>query len=247
MTSGKTRLCAIDAARGAALISMIIYHFCRDLSSFGMLPVNMTLSPACIVWQRSICFTFILVSGFCFPMSGRPVKNGIILLLWGGVITAVTALFFPRDKIVFGILTFMGCAAILTALFGPIFKKISPAFGLISALVLFAVTYNINKGYILSFPLPTRLYANYITAFFGFPFNGFFSADYFSLLPWYFLYLVGYFAYGIMKNRGLLRILKKPNVPVVGFLGRHSLIIYILHQPIIYPSLLLIGRLLGGA
>ncbi len=237
----------IDAARGAALISMIIYHFCRDLSSFGLISVNMTVSPACIIWQRSICVTFILVSGFCFSLSGRPVKNGFILLLWGGVITAVTALFFPKDKIVFGILTFMGCAALLTALFSPPLKKISPAFGLISALILFVITYKINKGYILSFPLPTQLYANYITAFFGFPFNGFFSADYFSLLPWYFLYLSGYFAYGLMKKLGLLKLLEKPNIPVVGFFGRHSLIIYILHRPIIYPSLLLVGRLLGGA
>lgn len=247
MTSGKTRLCVIDAVRGAALISMIIYHFCRDLSSLGLLSVNMTTSSACVIWQRSICVTFILISGFCFSLSGRPVKNGIVLLLWGGVITAVTTLLFPRDKIVFGILTFMGCAALLTALFGPLLKKISPAFGLISALILFVITYNINKGYILSFPLPTLLYANYITAFFGFPFNGFFSADYFSLLPWYFLYLSGYFAYGLMKSLGLLGLLEKPSVPVLGFFGRHSLIIYILHQPIIYPSLLLIRRLLGGA
>ena len=246
MTNDKTRLCAVDAVRGAAIINMIVYHFCWDLSNLGLLPLNMTVSQPCVIWQRSICTVFIFVSGFCFSLSRRPIKNGAVLLLWGGMITAATMLFSPKNRIIFGILTFLGCAALLTACLNSLIKKISPSLGLISAFMLFVLTYNINKDYILSVPLPPRLYANMITAFLGFPFRGFFSADYFSLIPWYFLYLAGYFAFAVMEKHSLLRFLKRPNVPVLGFIGRHSLIIYILHQPILYSSALLIQALLSG-
>ncbi len=238
-----TRLSAVDCVRAAAIISMILYHGFWDLCSLDFLPGGLIASRPAVIWQRSIAFTFIAVSGFCFSLSKKPIKNGLILFLLGAGITAVTAVFMPQNIIIFGILTFLGSAALVTALFDFSLKKISPCIGLIISLILFILAFDINAGYLAGLPLPTALYKNYITAFFGFPFRDFFSVDYFSLFPWFFLYLAGYYLFKLCKRLNLLCFLRKPDIRPLTFIGRHSLVIYLIHQPIIYGILCLIPRL----
>ena len=78
-------------------------------------------------------------------------------------------------------------------------------------------------------------YADLFTTYLGFPAPGFWSTDYFSILPWFFLYTVGYFLYGLSKNR--LQLLTKSICPPLGWIGRKSVIIYMLHQPLVYGLL----------
>ena len=63
-----------------------------------------------------------------------------------------------------------------------------------------------------------------------------FSSDYFSLFPWFFLFLSGYFLYRIVFEKGIANQLKecKTGNTFFDFLGRHSLILYLLHQPFLY-------------
>ena len=64
---------------------------------------------------------------------------------------------------------------------------------------------------------------------------GFFSTDYFSLIPWIFLFVAGYFLHRVLEEEGLNeKLFAKGNVPVLNWIGRHSLIVYLLHQPILY-------------
>ena len=92
--------------------------------------------------------------------------------------------------------------------------------------------------------LPEALYANDITALFGFPGPDFYSTDYFPLIPWFFLYVTGWFLYRIFERRGWLGIFSKPRVPVLGFVGRHTLPIYMAHQPVIYAVLTVVFSIL---
>lgn len=79
-------------------------------------------------------------------------------------------------------------------------------------------------------------YANYFTAFFGFlPFD-FYSTDYFALLPWLFLFWAGYFLHFCM-GRQRMEPLRRSVCPALGWMGRHSLLLYLLHQPVIYGVL----------
>ena len=87
--------------------------------------------------------------------------------------------------------------------------------------------------------LPGVWYANLFTAFFGFFPRGFFSTDYFPLLPWLFLFWAGYFLHFCM-GRARMEPLRRSVCAPLGWLGRHSLGIYLLHQPVIYGGLLLL-------
>ena len=86
--------------------------------------------------------------------------------------------------------------------------------------------------------LPEAWYRGFFTAFLGFPGPGFRSADYFSLLPWLFLFWTGWFLYTLRPQEGR----RERRLPLAADLGRHSLLVYLLHQPAIYGALWLFAR-----
>lgn len=141
---------------------------------------------------------------------------------------------------VFILLSFLGSAMLLTGVLEPLLKKIPPAAGLAVSAVLFALTYHLDERWLgfggLRLALPDAWYANYFTAFFGFlPFD-FYSTDYFALLPWLFLFWAGYFLHFCM-GRQRMEPLRRSVCPALGWMGRHSLLLYLLHQPVIYGVL----------
>ena len=243
----------IDTLRGLAVISMIGFHACWLASYFGLGISQETLfGTVFTVWERSICMSFILIAGFSFSLGHHHVKSGLIIFGLGALITAVTCLFLPDIRIIFGILTFIGTVTLLMI---PIDKKIHESgaktrssmfvsFALF--MILFILTYNINKGYIVFAPevavaLPKGLYRGYAATFLGFMDPEFYSSDYFPLMPWFFLYLCGYFLHKIVSGSrfedGMLRF----GIPGVKFIGRHSLIVYILHPVILYLIMYLLS------
>ena len=155
----------------------------------------------------------------------------------------------PEDRVVFGVLTLLGSAMLLTGLLEKPLRRIPPAAGFAISAVLFALTRNVSAGYLgfgsLRLWLPQTLYVNYATAYFGFYPWWFYSTDYFALLPWLFLFWAGYFLYGIV-GRQRMEPLRCSVCPPLGWLGRHSLLLYLLHQPVIYGVLLVVFRVLGG-
>ena len=94
--------------------------------------------------------------------------------------------------------------------------------------------------------LPDTLYRNNLTAYLGFPPRDFFSTDYFSLLPWFFLFLTGYFLFHIAsKNNWNEKLFARGRFPLLNWIGRHSLIVYLLHQPVLYGLGILIFEFLA--
>ena len=75
---------------------------------------------------------------------------------------------------------------------------------------------------------------NLFTTYLGFPQKGFFSADYFSLLPWFFLFLTGFYLYQLVQKNHMMEKLFSWRVPGFDVIGRHSLLIYLLHQPAVF-------------
>ena len=152
----------------------------------------------------------------------------------------VTLLFMPEDRVVFGVLTLLGAAMLITGLLQPLLQKIPAWAGLVVSLLLFAATYHTQDGFWQLGPwqmlLPGVWYANLFTAFFGFFPRGFFSTDYFPLLPWLFLFWAGYFLHFCM-GRARMEPLRRSVCPALGWMGRHSLLLYLLHQPVIYGVL----------
>lgn len=237
----------IDSVRGAALISMILYHGAWDLVFFMNPDWPWFTGTAGYLWQQSICWSFIVVSGYCWSLGKQRLKRGIIVFGAGALIWAVTVFFMPEQPIIFGILTFLGTAMLLMIPLRRLLEHIPPGAGLFASLLLFGLFRNINDGY-LGFehlniaPLPQSLYQGTLSAFLGFPGPDFFSADYFSLFPWFFLFLSGYFLFRSMEGKlDFLRVLKW-NFPPFSFAGRHALLFYLIHQPVLYGAVRLFSE-----
>lgn len=233
----------IDALRGLTIISMVLYHTVWDLINIFNWIEDDNLEQYLYVWQQSICWSFIFLSGFCSQLGHRQIKRGIEISIWGFIITAVTFLFTPKIAIFFGVLTFLGSAMLLTAILSSLLKKIPTVLGLTASLLLFTLLRNINKGFLgfepwnLS-PLPEQLYEGIFATYLGFTDKNFASSDYFSLLPWLFLFLSGYFCCRFCQENNLMPFLQKHLSAMLECLGQHSLKIYLLHQPAIYLILL---------
>ena len=245
----KQRYPVFDTLRGLTLLSMLFYHGIWDLVYLYGFDWQWYKGEYAYIWQQSICWSFILLSGFCFLFGKHHLKRGLLVTAAGFLITVITIVFMWEERVVFGVLTLLGCAMLLMI---PLDKgvhaieklcagkeKLINGIGIVISFGMFILTKNINIGY-LGFDswkfcrLPQCLYQNTLTAFFGFPGEHFFSTDYFSLLPWFFLFAGGYFLHGIiMKNRTdgkWLQFCIKP----LEYMGKHSLILYMVHQPVLY-------------
>ncbi|MCI8994004.1 MAG: DUF1624 domain-containing protein [Eubacterium sp.] len=242
------RYIILDRIRGVTLLSMIFYHAVWDLVNLYGAGWDWYSGKISYVWQQSICWTFILLSGFCFSLGKRKIRRGLLVFAGGALVSAVTVIAMPDSRIVFGILSFLGAAMLIMVFLQKILQKINVYAGLAITSLLFVITKNVNKGYLgwgkLHFAdLPHTLYRNLFTTCLGFVEDGFFSTDFFSLIPWMFLFIAGYYLYGIAERKGLLSKMRgypeKTAWPVciIDWTGRHSLIIYLLHQPIIYAVL----------
>ena len=229
---------ALDAIRGAAILSMAGYHLCYDIFCVFGKSFDFAFYPSSVVWVYATCCTFIIISGTSANFTRRGYKRGLFLNLCGLVITAATALFMPEQIIWFGVLNFMGCAVMITFALRKTLCRVDPLIGMTVSLILFAVFFGLPYKY-LGLPglklviLPDRLYGFAPLAVIGLPPDGFFSADYFPLIPWLFLYFAGYFSWRLIEAKGAQRKLVK-KVPILDFIGRHSLLIYLLHQPVLY-------------
>lgn len=229
------RYALLDELRGLDLVSMMLYHACWDLVFLFDVNMRWYAGTPGRLWQQTICWVFILLSGFCAPFGRHMLRRGVTVFAAGALVTAVTLVFMPGGRVVFGVLTFLGTAMLLTGVLEPLLKKVMPAVGLAVSAVLFAVCYPVGLGWV-GLALPDAWYANYFTAFFGFlPFD-FYSTDYFALLPWLFLFWAGYYLHKAVGRRRM-EPLRRSVCPALGWMGRHSLLLYLLHQPVIYGVL----------
>ena len=235
----KIRYEKLDGIRGIALLNMIAYHAIWDLVYIYHFNWGWYQSRGGYIWQQGICWTFIFLSGFCLRLGKHSFKRGIVISAGGMVITVVTLLVMPENRVVFGVLTLIGSCMLIVAAFDRWLQRFPAVLGLAFSMILFFLTRNVNTG-CLGFEriellkLPKVLYANLFTTYLGFPKSGFFSTDYFSLFPWLFLFMSGYFLSGrLIGNRIMSCMCKSLFVPIE-WLGKHSFEIYMLHQPILY-------------
>lgn len=244
LTPVRQRVVLYDELRGLMILSMLIYHLCYDLAELVRLPgMEWFDSDAAGVWQLSICGTFLLISGACCTFSRSNLRRGLRLLGLGMLLTIVTALFVPDQLIVFGLLHFLGVAVLLTTLLAPLLRRIPTLSGIVGMLALFLLTDHLYAGWIglspqLSIALPDFLYQTDWLCFLGFYSPTFFSSDYFPLLPYLFLFWAGV----LFSRVQLPAWCFCSHCPPLAFLGRNTLWIYLLHQPVLYGILWLIFR-----
>ena len=245
-SNASARYALLDELRGLDLVSMMLYHGCWDLVYLFGIQADWYYGLPGHLWQQSICWVFILLSGFCVQLGHHTLRRGAQVFGAGALVTAVTLLFLPEDVVWFGVLTLLGSSMLLTAALDPLLRRVPPAVGVAVSALLFWGTYPTMNGF-WNLPggrlaLPQALYASYPTAYLGFMPKSFFSTDYFPLLPWLFLFWAGYFLHHLV-GRGRLAPLRRSVCPPLGWMGRHSLVLYLLHQPVILGVLTVAFRL----
>ena len=210
-----------DYLKGIAVYLMIIFHTAYDLDFFGYYNMNY---PDNVYWYglpRLIVFLFLICVGmglFLAHSQMLKVKKFLkrlgVLLLCASVISVVTYFIFPQTWIYFGTLHCIALCSILTLLF----VRIPLIAGLLGLALL--VTHFALGIHIPWFELPHA------------------SLDYIPLFPWWGFPLIGVF----LASRGVCR-LKLPSCSFLELPGRHSLMIYLLHQPLIFGTIYLFYRL----
>lgn len=243
----KTRYDLPDSVRGICILGMVVYHTLFDV--FALQGIEMTGGWFTVLdIIRDIgAAAFIFISGMCIHFGRHPLRRFFILICCGTAVHIITRFVMPYAAVTFGILTFMGVSGRLLCLLKKPLCSISPTIGFGASVVMFLLFSHVNYGYIglgnlAIFTLPRFLYQNYVTAFFGFPFEGFSSGDYYPLLPWIWICFAGFYFYLFIKNHKNLMKYLYFRIPVFNIIGKYSLPIYLLHQPLIFGILLLFLR-----
>ena len=236
----KKRIWELDAFRGICVLGMVVVHLLFDMVYLYRL-VDWRFPPALefiVHWGGVL---FLLISGICVTLGSHSVRRGLIVFGCGMVITAVTVAMYLLNLanrtiiIYFGALQCLGVCMILWGLF-----KHCPSWFLTLTGILFAaVGVYLGTVVLVDFPWLMPL---------GFLYPGFATADYFPLLPHF-----GFFLLGAVIGRNVYRqkVTLFPNVntgnPIVRFIcftGRHSLVIYMVHQPLIAALTWLLAQIL---
>lgn len=247
MKDKKIRYGLIDALRGLALVNMIIFHLLYDLQFTMGVNIPWFTGRGAYWWQQGICWSFVLISGFTWSLGHRQLRRGIEVFLCGLVISMVTYLFIPEERIFFGVLSFLGLSMLLLIPLKSFLKKWNPWAGFVLCAALFGFCKNAALGFFGFFGipviwLPRFFYANYGTAILGFPFQGFYSSDYVPLIPGFFMFLCGYFLWRLFSLEKCQRKVLEVKIPGLQWCGRNSLWIYMLHQPILMGILMLLSK-----
>jgi uncharacterized membrane protein len=254
----QNRFLLLDAFRGFTMISMVLYHTCFDyFVAFGRDTGFLGSLPA-FFWQQSICISFILLSGMVWPLGKKhAIRRGIILILLGCAVTIVTVLFVPSQSIYYGILTFMGIATLfmipidraydLNQKSGKNNPVLTELIHIIIVLILFMLFKHLPNGYIgtrnhIFVRFPSSIYTLPALVPLGLPTSDFRSADYFPIIPWIFMYILGYHLGKILLDNETFKKLNTTGIPFLSWFGRKSLLVYIIHQPVCFGIVWLICR-----
>ena len=234
--NGKDRFWEIDLLRGFAIILMIFFHLLYDLNFYSI--TNFQIRSGIILYiGRLSALLFIFIAGISLSISYSRVKNqlnkkniiikflkrGLKIFLLGSIITIITWIYIPNAFIIFGVLHFIGISIILSLMFIK-FKFFNIIFGFIT--IIIGIYFNsLSIGFNFLIPI-------------GLKPSNFWTLDYFPLFPWFGVILfgiaLGNFLYPDFKRKFKIKDRSRDFViKSFCFLGRNSLLLYFLHQPII--------------
>lgn len=232
MNQTKRMLC-LDTLRGVAILLMICHHIVYDLILYCGYPWQLLYTVPVELLHYVSAGTFILLSGMVSCFSRNNIRRGAIVLFWAMVITLVTSLM--HMTVVYGILHFLGTAMVLYGLTRNLWQKLPLWAVAVFSLCGLLFTMPLDRGY------PTTIDHLWM---FGFTTDTFSSADYFPLFPWLFLFLLGT-ALGSLVRKRTPECLYAVHVPLLTYLGQHSLVIYLIHQPILSGIFWIYGNFLA--
>ena len=237
----KIRYALLDELRGFLVLCMVVYH--GLLSVYTLLGIDLAdtlfefFTPAVPFFAGA----FIALSGMMCGFSRSNLLRGAKCFGVAIIVTVVTVAasqYMGEMSIYFGILHLLGFSMMFCGIFDFALKRTNKWVGLLVAVILFICFYGVPNDYPdfvgIRNIIPTDWYLKPYLFPLGITAPEFYSADYFPIFPWLFLFAAGYFLNKFHFVEKHEKLFMPKRIKPLGFLGRHALLIYILHQPIIY-------------
>ncbi len=224
---------------------MIVFHLLYDLTHFGGYDLDLH-SGFWLYFARTTAAIFIFLVGVSLTISFsraekiqnsrqklflKYLKRGLSIFSWGLIITIVTWIFLRRGFVLFGILHFIGISIIMAY---PFLKL--RYWNLFLGITFIALGIHLNN---CTFGFPWLVWLGFIP-------DNFYTADYFPIFPWFGVVLIGLFFGNLLysdytRKFNLWDISNFNFIGLFCMLGRRSLMIYLIHQPILIILLYLLG------
>ncbi len=243
------RFWEIDCLRGVAIVMMVSYHLAWDLAFVGLADIDV-VRGGWLVFQRATATIFLLLVGVSLQLSGtrarlaqrsqravwrRQIRRGFTVLGWGMMVSLITWIVLREAFVRFGILHLIGVSLLLASPFLAlgVWNLVLGAGLIVVGGALQTVT--VDGPWLLWLGLRPADFA---------------TVDYYPLLPWFGVVLIG-LGLGQLLYRDYVRQIALPDlagaapVRLLRWLGQHALAIYLLHQPVLFmllaPALLTHG------
>ncbi len=229
-----SRFQLIDILRGVAIVMMVFYHFCYDLEYFRLASFDFSHDPFWLNLRTLIVSLFLGLVGVSLVLANahginlrRYFRRLGLLVLFALAITVTSYFMFPGRTIVFGILHFIAFASVAGLLFvrWPV-TSLVVGLGLIGLNLVYEHRFFDQAG------------ANWIGLMTRRPA----TEDYVPVIPWFGVVLMGIFLGHYLLRTPALQFVRRYRTHTspgrgLALAGRHSLLIYMLHQPILFGLL----------
>lgn len=238
MQAATARVPTLDTLRGVAIVAMATYHFCFDLRYFGFLRADLEHDWRWITARTMILSTFLLVAGVSAVLADRQHPGGTsrrwlahigVIAAAAVAVSAGSFLMFPQTWIWFGVLHAIAVSLLVAR---PFVRRPALAAAAGVAIIVAGLAFH------------NAALDNRTLGWLGFMTAKPPTEDYVPLFPWTGVLLLG-IAIGphLVRTRfaALAPLARAP--AALGFLGRHSLAVYLLHQPILIGALWLFVQL----
>ncbi len=248
------RIALIDVARGVALVAMGVFHFAWDLSFLKFIATDIALDPVWRMFSHSIAGSFLALAGLSlalahvFGFRSQPFWRRFAVIAGAALaVSAATWFAMPQSYVLFGILHCIALGSLLCILL------INAPWWL--SLVGAAVVAGLPSLFQVPALAPVQEWFDNSLLFTIWQHAGLsdvppVTVDFVPLFPWAAFMLAGFGAGLLLARSGLVGGLSAVNLPPVAkpliWAGRHSLPIYLIHQPVLIGALMAVAYFAPG-
>tara|TARA_Y100001980_G_C14517532_1_gene292855 strand:- start:501 stop:1205 length:705 start_codon:yes stop_codon:yes gene_type:complete len=229
------RILWIDVLRGISILAMITFHFAFDLMYFGLARSNLIYQPDWKLFERMIAFSFLFIAGLSFFIThGSSINWKSFVRRYGltavcaALVTTTTYILFSVDMIRFGILHAISVSGLISLL---LLKFNSLSLTLLAFLI-----------FLINLFIQQPLEGDYFWQWLIYTTETPNALDYRPIIPWIAPFILGMASCQLFNRWGLLETKKMTThreLSILSWFGRNSLIIYLIHQPILFGGFLL--------
>lgn len=228
----QNRIDAVDVARGVAVVAMIAYHSVWDLWAFRLVGIDLMTDPLWLAARTAILSTFLFISGVTLALSTaggivwrRQARRLAILVAAAAAVSAASYYAFPDSPIFFGVLHQLAVASLL----GLVLRRLPPLALILGGVAVYALTDVLRTPF---FDHPALSWIGLVTVLPR-------SNDFVPIFPWFGVVMVGIGVGGWWRGRGALGRWTAGTWVSWGLsrLGRITLPVYLVHQPLIYGGM----------